>query len=40
MKKSILKLGKTLNKLEQQKINGKFGQTCDGFEMYYVNDCS
>lgn len=40
MKKSISNLGKTLNKVEQQKINGKFGQTSDGLEMYYVNDCS
>ena len=40
MKKSILNLGKLLNKKEQQVIKGKAGLTCDGFEMYYVNDCS
>lgn len=28
MKKSILKLGKELNKIDQQQINGGFGYNC------------
>ena len=40
MKKSILNLGRSLNKVEQRQVNGKAGLTCDGFEMYYVNDCN
>ena len=41
MKKQILNLGKSLNKEDQKKINGGIilGGTCDGFEMYYVDDC-
>ncbi|WGH76868.1 hypothetical protein P8625_06920 [Tenacibaculum tangerinum] len=39
MKKSILILGKVLNKKELRKINGKLGNTCDGPEKYYVNNC-
>ncbi|WP_417784618.1 hypothetical protein [Tenacibaculum sp.] len=31
MKKSILNLGKTLNKVEQQQINGGYIYTCEKF---------
>ncbi|CAL2104707.1 conserved protein of unknown function [Tenacibaculum sp. 190130A14a] len=40
MKKSILNLGKSLNKAEQKAVNGGFGNTCGGFGSYYVNNCN
>ncbi|MDY0780806.1 hypothetical protein [Tenacibaculum sp. IB213877] len=40
MKKQILNLGKVLSKSEQKQVNGAVFGACDGFEMYYVDDCS
>ncbi len=42
MKKSILNLGKAINKTEQKEIIGGIipGGTCNGFEMHKVNHCN
>ncbi len=40
MKKSILSIGKTLNKTEQQSVNGGLNNSCGGFGSYYVSNCN
>ncbi|WP_299622480.1 hypothetical protein [uncultured Tenacibaculum sp.] len=41
MKKSILNIGKALDRKAQQNINGGgFGSTCSGFAQYPVSSCN
>ena len=39
MKKSILKLGKALNKAQQKQIKGGLGNSCSDYGSYYVSSC-